>query len=47
MSIHPIMQKLAAKHGIKEIAPALRGLVKDRNHSVNVRIDALRAAQGG
>ncbi|HZZ82810.1 MAG TPA: c-type cytochrome, partial [Gemmataceae bacterium] len=37
--------KLAAKHGMKEIGPALRDLVKDKKRAAGVRIEALKALE--
>lgn len=37
--------KLAAKHGIKEVGPALRDLVSDKMRPASVRIDALKALE--
>ena len=37
--------KLAAKHGMKEIGPALRALVADKTHPAGVRIASLQALE--
>lgn len=37
--------KLAAKHGMKEIGPALRELVTDKSRPAGVRIEALKALE--
>lgn len=37
--------KLAAKHGMKEIGPALRELVADKERPISVRIDAIQALE--
>ncbi|HWY86965.1 MAG TPA: PVC-type heme-binding CxxCH protein [Gemmataceae bacterium] len=37
--------RLAAKHGIKEIAPILRALVADKSKSAGVRVETLKALE--